>query len=348
MAPPITRITNWTAKPYSMIIDVRSPSEFAEDHIPGAVSMPVLQDDERAEIGTLHNQVGSFEAKRRGAVLVAKNISNALETFLGDAPKNFSPLIYCWRGGQRSAAMAHIFAEIGWKTDIVDGGYKTYRKQVLDGLDSLPPKFRLIILRGRTGTAKTQILRMAASLGAQIIDLEGLACHRGSLLGGEPGGVQPSARLFESGLHAAFQQFDPAKPIFVESESSKIGNVNIPSTMWKRMRAAESIHLSAAMPARVTFLVDDYQHLIADPERLEPLLKWVITRIGHAAVKEWRQHIKAGDWPGFVTRLLEDHYDPAYDRSAALREHNDIADLQVDDLTPETIRDLAQKLAEFS
>lgn len=345
MSPPIKRTSDWISHNFSMIIDVRSDSEYADDHIPGAVSMPVLNDAERAEIGTMYKQVGAFEAKRRGAALVARNISQHLETRLSDAPKDFAPLVYCWRGGQRSGAMARILSEIGWKVTLVEGGYKTYRKQVLDGLDEIPGQLRPIILRGRTGTAKTRILRAAAGLGAQVIDLEGLASHRGSLLGPEPGLNQPSQRLFESKLHDVMRQLDPERPVFIEAESNKVGACHVPAALWRIMRGAPSIQVTAPLPARVAFLLDDYQHVVAEPSRLDPLLEWVVERIGHEAVGHWREAIAASNWDGFVTRVLEDHYDPAYDRSAARRDHQDIDVLHTESLDDVAVADLAAKLA---
>ncbi len=345
MAPPIKRKSDWQSQNFSMIIDVRSDSEYADDHIPGAVSMPVLNDAERAEIGTMYKQVGAFEAKRRGAALVARNISRHLEDKLYDAPKSFVPLIYCWRGGQRSRAMAHIFSEIGWQVTLIDGGYKTYRKQVLDGLNDIPSTLRLIILRGRTGTAKTRILRAAANSGTQVIDLEGLAAHRGSLLGSEPGMAQPSQRMFESKLFDVLRQLDPAYPVFIEAESNKIGACQVPPGLWRAMRCALSLQVTAPLPARVSFLLDDYQHMVGEPDRLDPLLQWVTKRIGHDAAGRWRAAIDAGDWAGFVTHVLEDHYDPAYDRSAATRGHQDIEILQTDSLDDQAVAHLAAKLA---
>jgi tRNA 2-selenouridine synthase len=345
MSPPIARTKTWLDRPYDMIIDVRSEDEFADDHIPGAVNMPVLNNRERDEIGTMYKQVSAFEAKRRGATLVARNIAAHIETHLGDTPRDFSPLVYCWRGGQRSGAMARILSEIGWKVTLVEGGYKTYRKAVLDGLDNIPPALPVIMLRGRTGTAKTRILRAAATAGAQVIDLEGLASHRGSLLGPEPGCPQPSQRQFESRLFAAMHPLDPARPVFIEAESNKIGALHIPRALWHRMREAPALQVMAPLAARVKFLLADYDHIVAEPERLKPLLNWVITRIGHDRVNAWRTCVDAGDWTGFVTRVLEDHYDPAYDRSAAARQHLDLGELAVDSLDDEVIAGLAKDLA---
>ena len=344
MAPPITRTSTWNSSDYSCIIDVRAPSEFAEDHVPGAINLPVLDDAERAEIGTLHKQVGAFEAKRRGAALVARNISRHLDMEFSDAPRDFRPLVYCWRGGQRSGAMARILSEIGWKVTVIDGGYKTYRKAVLNQLDSIPPQLRLIILRGPTGTAKTHILRAAAKAGGQVIDLEGLAQHRGSLLGPEPDHEQPSQRQFESGLANAMAAFDASQPVFIEAESNKVGALHVPPSLWKSMRDADSISLTAPLDQRVAFLLQDYAHVIAEPARLDPLLNWVVSRVGHATVDEWRSHIEGGDWPGFVTSVLRDHYDPAYKRSAAQRSHNDIAVIEAEALDRDAITLLADRL----
>ena len=345
MSPPIKRTTDWFSQDFSMIIDVRSDSEYADDHIPGAVSMPVLDDAERAEIGTMYKQIGAFEAKRRGAAVVARNISRHLEERLADAPKDFTPLVYCWRGGQRSGAMARILSEIGWRVTVVEGGYKTYRKQVLDGVDEIPPTLRPVVLRGRTGTAKTRILRAASRLGAQVIDLEGLAAHRGSLLGPEPGLDQPSQRMFESRLFDVMRRLDPDRPVFIEAESNKVGACHIPPALWRCMRGAASLQVTAPVAARVAFLLEDYRHVIAEPKRLDPLLDWVVRRIGHEAVARWRHAVETEDWPGFVTHVLEDHYDPAYDRSAAQRGHQDIAVLETQRLDDTGVEQLAARLA---
>ena len=346
MAPPIKRVTDWHG-PYSKIIDVRSPSEFADDHIPTAINLPVLDDVQRAEVGTMYKQVGAFEAKRHGAALVAINIANHLQTVLADAPRDFAPLIYCWRGGQRSGAMARIFSEIGWKVSVIEGGYKSYRKKVLDGLDALPQDLRLMILRGRTGTAKTQILRQAEKLGTQVVDLEGLAAHRGSLLGPEPHHSQPSQRYFESQLHAVMQNLDPLRPVFVEAESNKIGTIHIPPAFWRQMQGAPSMELAVPIAARVEFLIQDYAHIIQQPARLDPLLDWVASRIGHAAVANWRERLAAGDWHGFVTAVLNDHYDPAYARSAQAREYQKCGTLNADRLDEETITKIATELGKI-
>jgi len=180
-----------------------------------------------------------------------------------------------------------------------------------------------------------------------VIDLEGMAVHRGSLLGPEPGRSQPAQRQFESTLHDTIRRFDPDRPVFIEAESNKVGECHVPPALWQRMRGAKSVLLDVPVPARVAFLLQDYQHVIDEPQRLAPLLSWVTTRIGHDAVAAWRQHIDAGDWPGFVARVLEDHYDPAYDRSAAKRDHEDIATITSDSLDEDAIDELSTRLCEI-
>ena len=175
---------------FDEIIDVRSPLEFADDHIPGAVNAPVFSNDERARVGTLYRQ-SPFDATRLGAALAARNIAAHLDTTFADRPQGWRPLIYCWRGGKRSGSMTVMFNMIGWRARQLDGGYKTYRRATLDLLDTLPPTLRLIVLTGPTGSGKTRLLDALAQAGAQTLDLEALAAHRGSLLGAWPGMAQP-------------------------------------------------------------------------------------------------------------------------------------------------------------
>ena len=347
MAAPITRIPNWADYEADMIIDVRAPSEYADDHIPGAINLPVMNDAERAEIGTMYKQESPFVAKRAGAAVVARNIATHLETVLADAPRHFKPLVYCWRGGQRSGSMARIFSEIGWHTGVIEGGYKAYRKSVLDTLDAVPPSLPIIILRGRTGTAKTHILRRAAELGAQIIDLEGLASHRGSLLGPEPDRPQPSQRQFESDLTVELSKLDSSRPVFIEAESNKVGQIHIPAVLWAAMREKPTVTITADVGSRAAFLQHDYAHIIADPVRLDPLLQWGAGRLGHKIIDEWRSHIAAGNWGDFVESVLIDHYDPAYDRSSKSRDHHHLLEISGGALDPSAIEAAAAQLAQL-
>jgi tRNA 2-selenouridine synthase len=304
------------AADYDAIIDTRSPSEYAEDHIPGAVSAPVLDDEERAQIGTLYKQVSPFDAKKRGAALAARNIaSHLLETF-SDKDKAWKPLVYCWRGGKRSGAMAHVLREIGWDAATLEGGYRAYRRWVVERLEALPAQFQFRVIQGPTGSGKSRLLAALEKAGAQALDLEGLAAHRGSVLGTLPGRPQPSQKWFESQLLQALAVLDPGRPVFVEGESRKIGEVQVPSALIERMRASRCVALDTPLPARVTLLLDEYRHFVADRAALEAQLDCLTALHGGQRIAEWKALAAQGDWREFVRRLLVEHYDAAYTRSA--------------------------------
>ena len=348
MVPPITRISSdidlADIDKFDTIIDVRSPAEFADDHIPGAVNLPVLDDQQRAKISTIYKQIDPFTAKRAGAALVAQNIAAHLQTALRDKARDWRPLVYCWRGGQRSAAMAQIFSNIGWHSSVIDGGYKSYRRHVLDCLDQLPEQLSLMIVSGQTGTAKTHILRAASEKGAPIIDLEKLACHRGSLLGSEPGELQPSQRYFESQLCQTLKQCAPGQPILVEAESNKIGNIHVPPALWAAMRNAPTIRVTAPIDARVSFLQRDYAHMVSHPELIMPLLSKLKHRHSAKQLAAWNEMIERKDWPNFIKSLLETHYDPSYQQSGSARLAREIGGVAATTLDYDDIGRLAEAI----
>ncbi len=300
---------------FDAILDVRSPGEFAEDHIPGAASYPVLDDAERAMVGTLHKQVSPFAAKVQGAALIARRIAGHLERDLAQRPKTWRPLVYCWRGGKRSAAMQHILREIGWQAATLDGGYKAYRRAVLGALESLPQTFRYLVICGETGSAKSRILEAIAAQGAQVLDLERLANHRGSVLGHPPDSAQPAQRRFESQVWDQLRKLDPSQPVFVESESKKVGELHVPDALMTSMRAAACIRIAAPVAARVEFLVREYRHFINDPPSLHARLDLLKTLYPRDVIARWQAQGNAGHWAEFVQDMLEHHYDPAYRRS---------------------------------
>jgi tRNA 2-selenouridine synthase len=300
---------------YDEIIDVRSPAEYAEDHIPGAISAPVLDNEQRAEVGTLYTQVSPFVAKKRGAALIARNIAHHLETLFGEKPKQWKPLVYCWRGGQRSGAMAHIFAQVGWSVGRLDGGYKTYRRQVLADLETLPHALQFRVVCGATGSGKSRLLHVMQEQGAQVLDLEALAQHRGSLLGNLPDEPQPSQKMFESRIWDVLRRCDPGRPVFVEAESKKIGVLTMPEALLQQMRASACVLLEAPLEARVELLKEDYEHFLNDPALLAQRLAPLLPLHGHQVLDQWRQLAEQGAWDELVGRLLNDHYDPAYRRS---------------------------------
>jgi tRNA 2-selenouridine synthase len=305
---------------FDAIIDVRSPAEFAEDHMPGALNWPVLDNRERHDVGLLY-ATSPFEARKLGAALVARNIARHIEASAADLPKTWRPLVYCWRGGQRSGAMHWFLGQIGFRSRQLVGGYKAYRARVRDDLATLPGQFAWRVLCGRTGSGKTRLLQALQREGAQVLDLEALAAHRGSVLGALPDAPQPSQKAFDSALWAALRGLDAGRPVFVESESRKIGRIRLPETQLDAMRGDRSGCLWIEMPeaARVELLLQDYGHFSADPEGFCRALDGLVELRGRARVEAWQAQARAGDWAGVFAALMREHYDPGYERS--LRGH---------------------------
>lgn len=301
---------------FDMIIDVRSPGEFTEDHIPGAVNLPVLNNEERAKVGAIYVQESRFLARRVGAALVARNIARHLETSLADLTSAFQPLVYCWRGGQRSSSMATILAQIGWRTMVLRGGYQTYRRAAQKKLYQSDLGVRFVVLDGGTGCGKTAILQRAASLGLQVIDLEDLAQHRGSLFGALSGVSQPSQKWFETVLLDKLNSFDVRKPILVEAESNKIGKRTLPPAVWQAMRRAPRIELTAPLEARASYLLKSYAEVVADRELLEAALSRLEVFPGRKRLQSWRLMADAGQFLALVQEVVERHYDPSYTRAS--------------------------------
>lgn len=301
---------------FDTIIDARTPSEFAQDHIPGAISAPVLDDAQRAEVGTLYKQVSPFEAKKVGAALIAKNVAAHIENLWKRKDKSWKPLVYCWRGGKRSGAMAHILREVGWDAQTLSGGYKAYRRWVVKELEKKPFDFEYIVVHGPTGSGKSRLLAALRSAGAQVLDLEALAAHRGSVLGGLPDQPQPSQKMFESLLLQELSLLDTAGPVYVEGESKKIGQLQVPEALIARMRASPCVRLETDVETRVTLLLDEYQHYLKDTSALGGQLDCLDSLHGREKVAEWKSLAERGQWREFVARLLTEHYDPAYRRSS--------------------------------
>jgi tRNA 2-selenouridine synthase len=298
------------------VIDVRSPGEFAEDHIPGAINLPVLDDAERARVGTLHKQASAFEARKLGAALVSRNIAHIVETHCLDKPRDWRPLVVCWRGGGRSGALTTVLAAIGFRVLRLEGGYKAYRRAVMDDLAAWPARINFRVVCGPTGSGKSRLLIALKETGAQVLDLEVLANHRGSVLGDLPALPQPSQKGFESLIWQELRGFDPKHPVFVEAESKKIGAVQIPDALIAAMRASACVALDTALPARVALLMEDYRHFFAAPALLADKLRCLTALHGHATLDRWLALIERRDWPALVEDLLVNHYDPAYGRSA--------------------------------
>ena len=300
---------------FNTLIDARSESEYALDRLPAAVNWPSLTDAERIVVGTEYVQVSPFIAKKRGAAMVARNIAAHIEREVMDKPKDWRPLVYCWRGGTRSGALATVLDQIGFRVHRLEGGYQAYRRAVIAALDDLPAKFQYRVICGSTGSGKSRLLQVLRAQGAQVLDLEALANHRGSVLGLVPGSPQPGQKQFESRVWDALRHFDPALPVYIESESKKVGDLRVPLLLIERMRTSPCLQLELPIDARVALLLEDYGHFVIDTaafcERLDALRA---TR-GNEVVKGWQDAAHAGRTPEVVRELLVQHYDPIYGQS---------------------------------
>lgn len=301
---------------FDAIVDARSPAEYADDRVPGAVNWPVLDDDERRSIGTEYKQVSAFDARKRGAALVARRVAEHIEAHVLAKPREWRPLVYCWRGGKRSGTLAWFLAEIGFRTGVLDGGYKAFRAAVVAELATLPERFDYRVVCGRTGSGKTRLLGALAHAGAQVLDLEALACHRGSVLGALPDRPQPSQKAFDTRVWHALSRFDPARPVWVESESRKVGNLRVTEALIERMRQhGRCVALHTPDAARVELLLDEYRHFCDDPDAFCRQLDALVELRGRDAVRRWQSMAHEGRWAEVFLDLMHKHYDPVYLRS---------------------------------
>jgi tRNA 2-selenouridine synthase len=332
---------------FDTLIDARSPAEYARDHIPGAINCPVLDDEERRIVGTLYVQTGAFEARRVGGAMVAANLARILREQLADKPARWKPLVYCWRGGLRSGSMLAWLRLVGWDAHQLAGGYKSWRRHVIDALQVLAPQLPLVVICGSTGSAKTRVLHALATLGQQTLDLEALACHKGSLLGALPDRPQPSQTAFETAIVAAIERFDLAQPVFVEGEGRRIGRLNVPVALVERMRDAPVVELQVPHAARLDYLLRDYAYLGHQPQRLAEQLAPLKSLHGNATVAAWQALALAGALPQLFSELASRHYDPSYTRSQSrhFRAWERRSVMHADALTPEAIAALARQLA---
>jgi tRNA 2-selenouridine synthase len=297
---------------FDTVIDARSEDEYAQDRLPGAVNWPTLNNEERRVVGTTYKQIDAFEARKRGAAMAARNIAAHIEREVIDKPRSWRPLAYCWRGGQRSGALALILDQIGFRVTLVQGGYKAYRNAVLRALPGLAQGLSYRVICGATGSGKTRLLHALAAAGAQVLDLEGLANHRSSVLGAIPGQPQPSQKQFESRLWQVLSRLDPAQPVFVESESKKIGNLSVPLELMAALRASPCINLELPEDERVALLMEDYDFFLHNADTLCDRLQALTAIRGKQVVEEWKALAQAGQWAPMVQQLLQQHYDPAY------------------------------------
>lgn len=299
-------------EPFDEIVDVRSPSEFAEDHVTGAVNLPVLDDDQRARVGTIFKRESAFEARKIGAALVSENISRHLEKHFSAKPREYRPLVYCWRGGQRSGSLATVLSAIGWSVALVDGGYKMYRQDVVDTIVEKSETLRFIVLNGFTGAGKTLVLKAMSAAGNQVLDLEDLANHKGSVFGGDPENPQPAQKRFESLLYDRLRRFRPERPVFLEAESAKIGRLNLPNPLWQRMKTAPVVEISSPLEARAIYLTEDYREWLDDGDRIKRTLERLQGFHSRDRIADWTKQAERGEWRDLVSSLLAEHYDKRY------------------------------------
>ncbi|MFV0292859.1 MAG: tRNA 2-selenouridine(34) synthase MnmH [Paracoccus sp. (in: a-proteobacteria)] len=322
---------NTASTRFDDIIDVRAPSEFAEDHLPGAINLPVLDDEQRAHVGMVYKQVSPFDARRIGAALVAENAARHIAGPLSGHDGSWQPLIYCWRGGQRSEALATILAQVGWRVSRLEGGYKSWRSMVVRRVQELGFPGRVIVLDGNTGSAKTAILKRLATRGHQVLDLEAMANHRGSLFGHM--GKQPGQKMFEGRLATVLEYLDPARPVLVEAESSRIGNVTLPKAVWRGLCAAPRLVLRVPVSARAEYSARDYADIAEDPGLVHNILRRLAPLHPAERIKNWLHLADSGEWRVLAELLMRDHYDPRYTKHRGRYADREYARAEIDDLT---------------
>lgn len=334
---------------FSVLIDARSPAEFALDHIPGAINCPVLDDDERRIVGTTYVQVSAFEARKIGAAMVARNIARHLDERFREFPKDWRPLVYCWRGGLRSGSFVTWLRMIGWDAQQLHGGYKAWRAHVMASIAERAPALPLRVLCGPTGSAKTRVLQALAAQGEQVLDLEALACHRGSVLGAVPGQPQPSQKGFETQLMAAMARLDTTRTVWVEAESRRIGRLTVPEPLMLRLRSSPVVEIAATPEARLAYLLRDYAWLADDPSALADKLGSLRELLPRDTLAQWQAWALGRELPPLFEALMRQHYDPLYARSQGrhLQRLGQAQRVEASDLSPTGIAELAGRIAQL-
>ncbi|MBL4918308.1 tRNA 2-selenouridine(34) synthase MnmH [Szabonella alba] len=341
MPVTLTALSDLRQLGFDDVIDVRSPSEYAQDHLPGAISLPVLDDEERARVGTIYKQVSPFDARKIGAALVARNAARHIEEVLIDRPGGWRPLVYCWRGGQRSGSFATILGQIGWRAETISGGYKAWRRLVLGALYERPFATPVVLLDGNTGSGKTELLHLLRGMSTQVLDLEALANHRGSIFGSM--GVQPCQTGFEGQLAMACDVLDPARPVVIEAESGMIGRIKLPGPLLQAMRHAPRIEIMAERRTRARYLARSYADMTADSALLARAVDRLRPYQPATRIEGWHGLIAAGDFETLAADLMTWHYDPAYARSRK-RIDGDAIRVEAAALDPEALKGLAATL----
>lgn len=335
---------------FTVLIDARSPAEYALDHLPGAINCPVLDDEERRIVGTTYVQTSAFEARKIGGAMVARNIARHLDELFRDKPKDWRPLVYCWRGGMRSGSFVNWLRLVGWDAQQLKGGYKAWRAHVIEQIAARAPQLDLRVLCGPTGSAKTQLLQALAERGEQVLDLEDLAAHRGSVLGGVPGREQPSQKGFETQLMQRLAGFDLGRRVWIEAESRRIGRITVPEPLLQRLRTSPVIEIAATPEARLAYLLRDYAWLGDDPQGLADKLGSLHEHCPRDVLAQWQAWALARELPPLFAALMAQHYDPLYARSQGrhLQALPDAQRVACSDLSEAGIAELAARIQALS
>ena len=331
---------------FSELIDARSPAEYAADHVPGAINCPVLDDDERRIVGTTYVQVSAFEARKLGGAMVARNIATHLDQRFRDKPKDWRPLVYCWRGGLRSGSFVTWLRMVGWDAQQLQGGYKSWRAHVIALVAERAPRLQVRLLNGPTGSAKTRVLHALADLGEQVLDLEDLAAHRGSVLGDIPGRPQPTQKGFETLIAQRLAGFDLARTVWVEAEGRRIGRLTVPEPLLQRMRSSGIVEIQASHEARLAYLLDEYAFLGDDGAKLAERLGTLREVVAKDVLAQWQDWARQRQLAPLFADLMQQHYDPLYRRSQArdLRALAGATRVEATSLSPAAIAELARRI----
>ncbi|MEM7029642.1 MAG: tRNA 2-selenouridine(34) synthase MnmH [Chloroflexota bacterium] len=322
-----------------LIIDVRTPDEYAKGHIPGAVNIPLFSNQERVAVGTTYKKQGQQAAILLGLDYVGPKMRRLLEhldTF--DTDKQIS--MYCWRGGMRSQSFAWLAELYGYQAVTLRGGYKAFRRQILTNFEQ---SRRLIVLGGKTGSGKTEILQAIKDLGQTVLDLEALAKHKGSVFGNLEGLCQPTQQQFENQLGLFWQSPDFSEPIWIEDESRQIGEVTIPETVWRQMRSATTLFIDVPLEQRIERLVQEYGQ--QPPENLAQAIYKIKKRLGGLHTRQALEALQKNQLSTCCTILLEQYYDKAYLFGLSKRTDSEVRHIHLDSPHP---RENAAKVIAFS
>lgn len=328
----------WQRSKTQTTLDVRSPGEFASGHVPGAINLPLFDDEERAEVGTLYKNSGRDAAVLRGLKLAGQKMADLVVQATTAANGSKEVLVHCWRGGMRSQSIGWLLNTAGMRPAILEGGYKAFRKLANDSFEKTWP---LQVVSGLTGAGKTRVLKMLESAGEQVLDLEGLANHRGSAFGGIGQANQPTTEQFSNLVFAKLDSFEPEKPIWVEDEGHNVGSVVVPTPLYERLRHSPGIIFETSAELRIQNLLEDYGDLPSD--ELEASVDRIRKRLGPQNADAAIASIRSGDIRSAIEMVLG-YYDKFYTKSTLSMPRGEMPTIQMEGLTAREIVDQAKNI----